>query len=61
MMFSGGELMFHRLEIISKATNVAEIESKIIKGSVKTSKVVSRGTVRPRDICDSLPRWGLLD
>ena len=40
---SGGQMVFHRLEIRSKATNVAEIESKTIRISVKTSKVVSRG------------------
>ena len=28
MRFSGGEMLFHRLEIRSKAMNVAEIESK---------------------------------
>ena len=43
--------MFHRLEIRSKATNVAEIESKSIRGSVKTLNVVSRRAVRPGDIC----------
>ena len=29
-------MVFHRLKIRSKATNVAEIESKNIRGSVKT-------------------------
>ena len=55
----GGEMVFHRLEIRSKVTNVAEIESKSIRGSVKTHKIVSRGAVRPRDICGPLPKWGL--
>ena len=36
MMFCGGEMVFHRLEIRSKAINVAEINRKIIKG-VKSS------------------------
>ena len=36
-------MVFHRLKIRSKATNVGEIESKSIRGSVKTPKVVSRG------------------
>ena len=53
-------MVFHRLEIRSKATNVAEIESKSFRGSVKTSKVVSRGAVRPWDICGPLPRWGMM-
>ena len=35
MRFSGGEMVFHRLEIRSKATNVAEINRKSIRGSVK--------------------------
>ena len=43
MRFSVGEMVFHRLEIRSKATNVAEIESKSIRGSFKTPEVVSRG------------------
>ena len=51
-------MVFHRLEIRSKYTNVAEIESKSNRGSVKTPKVVSRGAVRLGDICGSLPRWG---
>ena len=34
--------MFHRLEIRSEAMNVAEVESKNIRGSVKTPKVVRR-------------------
>ena len=43
MKFSEGEMVFHRLAIRSKATNVGDIESKIIRGSVKTPEVVSRG------------------
>ena len=27
----GGEMVFHRLEIISKATNVAEIKDKVLE------------------------------
>ena len=45
MRFSGGEMVFYRLEIRSKVTNVADIESKSIRGSGKTPKVVSRGAV----------------
>ena len=52
-------MVFHRLEIRSKAMNVAKIESKSIRESVKTPKVVSRGAVRPGDICGPFPRWGL--
>ena len=37
MRFCGEEMVFHRLEIRCKTTNVAEIESKSITGSVKTS------------------------
>ena len=55
MRFNRGEMVFNRLEIRSKATNVAEIQSKIVKGSVKIPEVVSRGAVRPGDICGSLP------
>ena len=36
MRFSGGEMVFHRLETRSKATNIAEINIKSIRGSVKT-------------------------
>ena len=39
------EMVFHRLEIRSKATIVAEIESKNVRGNVKTHEVVSRGAV----------------
>ena len=46
-------MVFHRLEIRSKATNVAESESKSVRGSVKRPEVVSRGAVRPGDICCS--------
>ena len=38
-------MVFHRLEIRSKATNVAEIESNSVRGSVKTSEIVSRGVL----------------
>ena len=38
---------FHRLKIGSKVTNVAEINRKSIRGSVKTPKVVIRGAIRP--------------
>ena len=46
MRFSEGEMVFHRLQIRSKATNVAEIESKSNRGNVKTPKVVIREAVR---------------
>ena len=45
MRFSGGEMVFHRLDIKSKATNVAEIESKNIRGSVKTPRVIIKGAI----------------
>ena len=38
MRFNGREMVFHRLEIRSKATNVAEIESKSFRGSIKTPR-----------------------
>ena len=41
MRFIGGEMVFNRLEIRSKAMNVAEIKRKSIRDSVKTSKVVN--------------------
>ena len=49
MRFNVGEMVFHRLEIRYKATNIVEIES--IRGSIKTPTVVSRGAIRPGDIC----------
>ena len=51
-------MVFHRLEIISKPRNVAEIKRKSIRGSVKTLKVVYRKAIRPGDICDPIPRRG---
>ena len=50
-------MAFHRLKIRSKTANVSYINRKCIRGSVKTPKVVSRGTIRPCDICGPLPRW----
>ena len=50
LRFSGGEMVFQRLDIRFKARNVADIESKSIRGSVKAPKVASRGAVRPGDI-----------
>ena len=43
--FTGGKMVFHILEIRSKATNVAEISRKNIRGSIKTPKVFSRGAI----------------
>ena len=60
MRFSGEEMVFHRLKISSKTTNVAEIKRKSIRGSVKTPKVDIKGAIRPGDICGPLPRWRLL-
>ena len=59
MRFSVGEMVFHRLIIRSKATNVAEIERKSVRGSVKPPEVVNTEAVRPGDICGPLPIWGL--
>ena len=56
MRCSGGGMVFHRLEIRSKATNVAEINRKNIRGSVKTPKVVNRGTIRPGDVPTTFSR-----
>ena len=50
MRLSGREMVFHKLEIRSKATNAAEIKSKSIRGSVKTPEFVSGGAVQPRDL-----------
>ena len=60
MRFSGGEMVYHILEIRSKTMNVVEINRKSIRGSVKTPKIVSRGVIQPGNICGPLPRWGLL-
>ena len=43
MRFSGGEMVFHILEIRSEAANVGEIKTKSTRRSVKTTKVVYRG------------------
>ena len=56
MRFIGSEMIFHKLEIRSKARNVAEIESKSVSGSVKTPQVVNKGAVGPGDICGPLPK-----
>ena len=44
---------------VTRGTNVAEIESKSVRGNVKTPEVISRGAVRPGDICGPRNRWGL--
>ncbi len=36
MRFRGGEVMIHRLEIRSKAANVAEVDIEKVRGSIKT-------------------------
>ena len=41
MRFSAGEMVFHRLEIRSKATNVAEIRRKSTRGSEKLFEELS--------------------
>ena len=46
-------MVFHRLEVISKAKNVARINRKCIRGDVKTPKISSTFVV----ICGPLPRW----
>ena len=51
MRFRAGKVVFHRLEIRTKATNIAEIESKRIRCSVKTPMVIYRKKVRSMDIC----------
>ena len=38
-------MVFHRLKIRSKATNVKEINRKSIRESVKTPKVINRGAI----------------
>ena len=59
MRFSGGEMVFHRLEIKSKAMNVVQTENKSIRKSIKTPEVVSRGAVRSWDIL-GIPRLGMV-
>ena len=59
MRFSRGEMVFYRLKIRSKATNVAEVEVEKVEGGLKTLRVDTRRAVRPGDICGPLPRWGL--
>ena len=41
MRFRGGEVMIHRLEIRSKAANVAEVNIEKVRGSIKTPVVVT--------------------
>ena len=59
MRFSRGEVVFYRLEIRSKATNVAEVNEEIVEGGAKTLGVDTRGAVRPGGIYGPLPRRGL--
>ncbi len=60
MRFGGGEIVFHRIEVRAKATNVAEVNIEKIGRVVKTPLgVVSKGVVRPGDISGPLLRWGL--
>ena len=59
MRLSGEEMVFHRLKIRYKGTNVAEINCKSIRGSVKIPKVSGREAIGPGDIGGPLPRWGL--
>ncbi|MPC49520.1 hypothetical protein E2C01_043324 [Portunus trituberculatus] len=59
MRFSKGEVVFHRLKIISKAANVAEVNVEKVEGGVKAFVVVTeRAVVRPGDIFGPLPRSG---
>ena len=37
----GGEVMLHRLEVRSKAANVAEVNVEKVRGSIKTPEVVT--------------------
>ena len=59
MRFSRGEVVFYRLKIRSKTTNVAEVDSEKCEEGVKTIRVDTIRGVRPRDIYGSLPRRGL--
>merc|ERR1712035_299185 len=36
MRFSGGEVVFHRLKIRTKTTNVAEVNGETVGGGIKT-------------------------
>jgi len=57
--FRGGEVIFHRSEIRSETTNVAEVDIEKVRGGIGTPLVVTMRLVRLRDIYSPLPRWGL--
>ncbi|MPD03679.1 hypothetical protein E2C01_099326 [Portunus trituberculatus] len=58
MRFGRGEVVFHRLKIRSKNTNVAEVNVEKVEGGVKAFGVVDRRVIRPGDIFGPLPRRG---
>ncbi|MPC60396.1 hypothetical protein E2C01_054440 [Portunus trituberculatus] len=55
MRFSRGEVVFHRLEIRSKTTNIAKVNEKV-KGDVKKFWIANDRAFRSVDISGSLPR-----
>ncbi|MPC71502.1 hypothetical protein E2C01_065779 [Portunus trituberculatus] len=52
MRFSRGEVVFHRLKIISKTLNVAEVNVEKVEGA-------NERAVLPVDVSGPLPRRGL--
>ena len=60
MIFSGGEMVFHRLEIRSKATNDAEIESKILEKVSRHPRSSAWGEHLCSPPLRELPRLGVV-
>ena len=54
--FRGGEMVFHRMKVGTKATNVAEVNVEKVGGRIKTPLwVVTCSGVRPGEISGPLP------
>ena len=51
-----GEMVFFRLKVKSKTTNVAEIMKRKVEGGVKAFKANTRRVFLSEDIYDSLPK-----
>ena len=58
MKFRGGEVVFHKLKIRCKTTNVAEIDVENVRGGIKTLGVAIRRAVYPGDFLWSPPQLG---
>ncbi|MPC41272.1 hypothetical protein E2C01_034860 [Portunus trituberculatus] len=60
MKFSRGVVVFYRLKIRLKTTNVADVNEEKVEGGVKTFWVATERAERPGDISGSVPRRGPL-